>query len=327
MKKMFVASVLLALAVLMAAPATAQEGKPVMAVKTFENPPNYYNSTVGNGLTDMFITELQKTGKYKLIERAQVQQLTDEVDFGKSGYVDQASAVKKGHIMGVEYYFLAKVTNFGAKEQKTGGSGWGGSVFGGLGVKKDEAYVRIDFRIIDATSAETVYADYGEGTYKKSGVSFGGGAWGHGGGDFDVSSSEFLDSMVGRATTMALNNVIDKMDHGFLSTHTSRSAELKQQEASAQNEALAALRKVPGKVLAFVSNDMIIISLGASNGIQVGDRMTVFKSDDIKNSKGEVVYSEEKEVGSLEVFDVQPDRSKAKLVTGVAKEGMTIKVQ
>ena len=61
--------------------------------------------------------------------------------------------------------------------------------------------------------------------------------------------------------------------------------------------------------------------------ISAVSRMTVFKSEDIKNSKGEVVYSEEKEVGSLEVFDVQPDRSKAKLVTGVAKEGMTIKVQ
>ena len=94
-------------------PVVLAEGKPTVAVKTFENPPNYYNSTVGTGLTDMFITELHQTGKYNLIERAQVGQLIDEVDFGKSGYVDQQTAVQKGQIKGVQYYFLAKVTNFG----------------------------------------------------------------------------------------------------------------------------------------------------------------------------------------------------------------------
>ncbi len=326
MKQTFRVAAFVSLLVLLALPVLA--AKPVIAVKTFENPPNYYNSTVGTGLTDMFITELQKTGHYSIIERAQVKQLTDEVDFGKSGYVEQQSAVRKGHIKGVQYYFLAKVTNFGAKKKKVGGGGWGKSVFGGLGYKKDEAYVRIDYRIIDATSGETVYADYGEGTYANKGISFGGGKWGSGGGNLNVDTDEFRDSMVGRATTIALNNIIDKMDHTFLEKAQSRAEQLAQEEADAQQQALEELRKVPGNVLAAISKDMVIVSLGSNNGIQVGDKMTLIRSHDIKNSEGQVVYSEEKEVGTLEVFEVQADRSKVRVISGeTPKEGDTVKVQ
>lgn len=318
--------VVLLLLVALSLPALAgNDGKPVLAVKTFENPPNYANSTVGTGLTDMFITELMKTGKYRIIERAQMGTLTDEIDFGKSGYVEQKSAVKKGNIKGVQYYFLAKVTNFGAENKKVGAGGFGGSVFGGLGFKKDKANVRIDFRIVDATSGETIYADFGEGNYSKSGISFGGGAWGHGGGSLDLSSSEFLESMVGKATILAMNNIIDKMDHSFLSTHTSRAAELAQEEANAQNEAVSALRKVPGKVLARIK-DTIIVNLGSSNGVKVGDRISVCKTVDTRNSKGEVVYSEEQEVGSIEVYEVQPDRCKCHVVNGSAGEGDVAKL-
>jgi hypothetical protein len=254
--------------------------------------------------------------------------LTDEVDFGKSGYVEQQSAVRKGHIKGVQYYFLAKVTNFGAKTNKVGAGGWGGSVFGGMGYKKDEAYVRIDFRIVDATSAETIMADYGEATYSKKGVSMGGGKWGSGGGALDISSSEFLESMVGRATMMAMTNIIDKMDHSFMAKHTSRADELAQEEARAQDEAVAALRKVPGKILAVVSPEMVIIDIGSNNGVKVGDQVGVYQNVDIKNSKGEVVFTEEKEVGLLEVFEAQPDRSKARVVSGAGvKEGYTVKLK
>ncbi len=301
--------------------------KPVIAVKTFENPPNYYNSTVGNGLTDLFITELQKTGKYRIIERAAVKDLMDEVDFGKSGYVEQNTAVKKGHIMGVEYYFFAKVTNFGQKKKKIGGGGWGGRIFGGLGYKKKEAYVRIDFRIVDATSGETVYAGYGEGKCKRGGLSFGGGRWGSGGGALDVSSDEFLASMVGRATMAAIHDIINKMDHDFLARHKSRAKELKEREEKARLEALEKLRHVPGKVLAVTGDSLIVVSLGANNGIRVGDRLQILKQNVIKDSHGNVVYSEDVPIGVLVVYKVQPDRSLARKESGnEIKEGFKVKV-
>ena len=304
--------------------------KPLLGIKTFENPPNYANSTIGTGLTDLFTTELHKTGKYRIIERAQADTLTDEVDFGKSGYVEQKTAVRKGHIKGVEYYFMAKVTNFGAKQQKVGGSGYGGGGWGGIvagiGYKKDEAYVRIDYRIVDATSGEVIDADFGEGTYAKKGISFGGGNWA-GGGSFDFGSSEFLESMVGKATMMALNNVVLKMDHSFIAKHESRADELRQEQADAQRDQMEAMKREPGSILAKVSDTIVVVDIGSAKGFKVGDRLAVLVSVDTKNSAGQVVYSEEKEVGTLELFEVQPDRSKANIVSGRAAEGNTVKLK
>jgi curli biogenesis system outer membrane secretion channel CsgG len=174
---------------------------PMIGIKAFENPPNYYNSTIGNGLSDLFTTELGKTGKYRIVEREAVADLVGEVDLGKSGYGDKATAVPKGHSKGLEYLFICKVTNFG--ERKSG------------------AFVRLDFRIVDAITREVVYVGSGEGTDSTRGVSPDGGAFGSGTGVITFSDRSFLDSKIGRATMKALKDVIDKMDHNFLA-NTSR---------------------------------------------------------------------------------------------------------
>jgi curli biogenesis system outer membrane secretion channel CsgG len=306
--------------------ALAQGGKPVLGIKAFDNPPNFYNSTVGNGLADLFTTELMKTNKYKIVEREALGDLVGEVDLGKSGYGDKATAVPKGHFKGLEYLFICKVTNFGEKERKVGGGGIGGRVFGGIGGRKSEAYVRLDFRIVDATTREVVYAGSGEGSDSTIGVSADGGAFGSGAGAINFSDRSFLDSQVGRATMKSIKDVIDKMDHNFLANRTSGSAEIKGKEATARDNAEAAAQSAPGKVLAVVSNQLIIVSLGSAQGLKIGDKLRVLKEVPVTDSKGKVVYSEEKEIGVLTVTDVQADRSKTTLASGTGvTEGLIVR--
>jgi curli biogenesis system outer membrane secretion channel CsgG len=308
--------------------ALAQGGKPVIGIKAFENPPNYYNSTIGTGLSDLFTTELGKTGKYRIVEREALADLVGEVDLGKSGYGDKATAVPKGHFKGLEYLFICKVTNFGEKERKVGAGGIGGRVFGGAGVRRTEAYVRLDFRIVDATTREVVYVGSGEGSDSTTGVSADGGAFGSGAGAINFSDRSFLDSQVGRATMKSIKDVIDKMDHNFLAGRASGSAEIKGKEAEARNEAEAAAQSAPGKILAVVSNQLIIVSLGGAQGLKIGDKLRVFKEVPVTDSKGKVVYSEEKEVGVLTVIDVQADRSKTSLSSGASvAEGLIVRKQ
>src|SRR5260370_32074754 len=144
--------------------AVAQGGKPVIGIKAFENPPNYYSSTIGTGLSDLFTTELGKTGKYRIVEREALADLVGEVDLGKSGYGDKATAVPKGHFKGLEYLFVCKVTNFGEKERKVGAGGIGGRVFGGAGGRRAEAYVGLDFRIVRAPTQEVCVCGCGKGS-------------------------------------------------------------------------------------------------------------------------------------------------------------------
>lgn len=320
----------LSLSVIVAAvllwPAFSQEKKPILGIKTFENPPNYYNSTIGTGLTDLFVTELHKTGKYTIIERAAVDELVKEVDFGKSGYVDQKTAVRKGNIKGVEFYFFGKVTNFGAEQKKTGLGGIGGRVFGGLGARSDRANVRIDFRIVDATTGETLLAEYGAGESKQSGLSFDGGVFGSGAGAATFQSREFLDSMVGKATLAALSQCVEKMGRFFPQHTQSAAAQIKEKEAEAREAAMEALQSAPGKILAVPAPEVIIISLGKAQGLQNGDTLTVYQEIHTKDTQGNIVYTEEKLIGQIILVDVQQDRSKAQPSSGTGfAEGQIIK--
>ena len=60
--------------------------KPTIAVISFANPSNYYDSTIGNGLTDLFISELMKRNLYRIVERDALPELIDEIDLGQSEY-------------------------------------------------------------------------------------------------------------------------------------------------------------------------------------------------------------------------------------------------
>jgi curli biogenesis system outer membrane secretion channel CsgG len=290
--------------------------KPVIGIKTFENPPNYANSTIGNGLTDLFITELAKTNKYQIVEREALKELIQEVELGQSAYGAKGSAVPKGRFRGMEYLFIAKVTNFGEKQKNIGGGGIGGKILGGVVGRRSEAYVRIDFRIVDATTGEIVYVGSGEGTDTTKGIALIGGVLGEGGGVFNASDKSFLESQVGRATIKALEDIIQKMDHDFLARITSGAMTVKAQETTAAQAAEEALKRSPGKILAVVNNQLIIVSLGAEHGLKIGDKLNVFKLETIKDSQGNVVYSEEKQIGVLTVTDVQADRSKAAVASG-----------
>ena len=234
----------------------------------------------------------------------------------------------KGNFKGLEYLFICKVTNFGEKERKVGGGGIGGRVFGGIGARKSEAYVRMDFRIVDATTREVVYAGSGEGQDSTSGVSLDGGRLGSGAGAINFSDRSFLDSMVGRATLKSIADIINKMDHNFLANRTSGSADIKGKESAARGAAETAAQMAPGKIIAVVSNQLVIVSIGGAQGLKIGDKLRVLKEVGVTDSKGKVVYSEEKEIGMLTVTDVQADRSKTAVSSGAGfTEGMIVRRQ
>ena len=313
----------LAFACCAALPAKSEK-KPLLGIKTFENPPNYHSSTLCTGLTDLFITELSKTKKYRIIERAKVDELVKEVNFGKSGYVDKESSVRKGHIKGVEYLFFAKVTNFGAKKNAVV-SNTVGRIFKGVGVQQEKADVRIDFRIVDATTGETVFADSGEGEEESRGLAIDSNRWGSGARVSDFQSSEFLSSQLGKATIKALKQIISKLDDDFLTQVQSGAATIKGKEAAAQQEAKKVAEDAPGAVT-MVEGQTVYVDLGSNHGLKVGDTLKVYKLSEKKNKSGQVVFTEEVSVGKLKVTAVNPDSSKTVVALGKGfEEGQLVK--
>ena len=281
-----------------------EEKKPSLAVRTFENPPFYYQSTIGTGLTDLFINELMRTGKYRLVEREGLDDLLDEVDLGQSDYSDRRSAVPKGRFIGPEYLLIGKVTAFAEKQKSLEASGFGGVIAGLGGLRKYEAYVRIDFRIVDSKTREVIYSGFCEGLDETGGYSAAASVPG-GGGSIDVSSKSFLDSKLGRATLKALRTLSNKLDHSLL---TYREAP-----------------PLSGRVLAVVDGQVAVINLGKKSGIVPGETLSVFRLENVTDSKGQIVYSNEVPIGSVKVSETQDDRSKGIRISGELMEGYIVR--
>ena len=279
--------------------ALRKEGRPRISVKTFENPATYYNSTIGNGITDMLITKLVQSGRFNVIARHEAfDELKDEIDLGGTGYIEKETKVEKGKIKGVDYILMGKVTNFGHKKSSGGLGGIVPGGFGDISVKKEKAVVWIDFRIVDATTGETLIAESAEGVEKKSGASIGAGDFGDWIGRISFDSDEFRDSMVGKATVKAVDAIAKKMIEHFPLT---------------------------GAIIA-VTGDNLIIDLGEGAGLEIGQRLKVIQEDVIRNSDGEIVFREANEIGVVEITKIQLKSSMAKIVSGCAgvKEGYIV---
>jgi curli biogenesis system outer membrane secretion channel CsgG len=130
---------------------------------------------------------------------------------------------------------------------------------------------------------------------------------------------EFMNSAFGKATSKAIANIVGHLAAVPL-PESSRAGNLK--------AGTEALKHTPGKVLAVAGKDTIIVSLGGKQGFKAGDKLMVYQTNDVKDEKGNVVYSEEKAVGELTIVSVQDDRCRASNTGDFAvQQGWTVKAK
>ena len=115
-------------------------------------------------------------------------------------------------------------------------------------------------------------------------------------------NSQFMASALGKATAQAVNSAVQQLT-AFNLPESARQAKMR--------TATDALKHTPGKVLAVAGKDTIIISLGSNQSFKEGDQLNLYQTVDVKDDKGNVVYTDEKLVGELTIVSVQADRSRA----------------
>jgi curli biogenesis system outer membrane secretion channel CsgG len=306
MRRILVFPVLLFGCLVIDVKAQTPEHLPVVGVATFEDTPNPASPGIASGLTELFVTELMKGGHYKLFERRDLDDLVAEIELGRSGLVARDSRVQKGHLQGIEYLVIGKITNFGTRQNTYGFI---------VGYHHRESYVRVDFRVIDATTGEIVYSGAGEGSDSSNGIGFADGPQGTAIAIVD-QSPRFLRSQIGRATVKAIRQAASSLDHADLANRTSGAQALAASAATASQRAEEARSRVPGKILAAVGDQNIIVSLGSISGFKTGDQLQVFRVETVRDSKGASVFTQEIPVGVITLTDVQRDRSKAARVSG-----------
>lgn len=303
-------------------PALSAQEKPTLFVAPLEGDVSQimaWQPALGEGLAEMLITEINKIGKFDVLESTALENLKDEIRLGEEGFVAADDKVAKGGWAGADFMFRGKVSRFGSKQQGVGLGGFGGGGLGNLGLKTQTSDVRIDWRLVDVYTRKVIHTGSAEGTHKGTGFDIGVAVRGAGG-NIGFGNQEFMNSALGKATVKAVTNITAALA-GMPVPESGRRKAKAGGEAKVQAEAKAvaeAAKSVPGKVLAVVNEQTVIVSLGSKQGFKAGDKLSVFETVDTKDEQGNVVFTEEKLAGEATLESVQEERSKA-AYSGAAK--------
>jgi curli biogenesis system outer membrane secretion channel CsgG len=255
------------------------------------------NVDVGKGIRALLTTRLQQAQKVRVLERAKIDNLMKEQDFGASNRVKKGSGAKIGGILGVEAFAMGDIVVFGRDDRKKGvavGSMLGlKGALGGLsiGKKEEKAVVVIAYRLVDAETSEVIDTGEARGESKRTSKGIGGVFGMKGvaaGGAVDMTSSNFAETIIGEATIDAVDKLAEVINTKI------GSLPAKQSDLETR--------------VAAVSGRSLTIAAGSNDGVQAGDRFEILK-----------VLNEIKDPVTKEVLDVQTE-SLGELVIGTVRE-------
>src|SRR5438270_728550 len=179
------------------------------------------NQDIGKGIADLLVDKLVNDGVYSVIERKMLEKIIAEQNLSNSDRADPNSAAKIGKILGVDAIIIGSITQFGRDDKNTniGGGAIGGLAgrygLGGVRNRSAKAVVGLTARMISTDTAEILGVASSKGESSRSGTSLlgsGGSVIGAGGGEWDMSSRNFGDTILGEAVTQAVSGLASQIE-------------------------------------------------------------------------------------------------------------------
>jgi curli biogenesis system outer membrane secretion channel CsgG len=278
------------------------------------------NQDIGKGIADLLVDKLVNDGTYSVIERKMLDKIIAEQNFSNSDRADPNSAAKIGKILGVDAIVVGSITQFGRDDKKTtvGGGALGGVTgrfgLGGVGKTDSKAVVAITARIINTDTAEILASATGRGESSRSGANLigaGGSSANQGGGAFDMHGSNFANTILGEAVHSAVNQTAQQLESkaGTMPTKTV---------------------VIDGLVADAAADGTIIINIGSSSGIKVGDVLAIKRVGRkiTDPATGKVLRQVEEPIGQIKITEVDAGSAVGKFSgTGAPKVGDAVKNQ
>jgi curli biogenesis system outer membrane secretion channel CsgG len=249
---------------------------------------------IGKGVADLLVNKLVKGGTYSVIERKELDKVLTEQNFSNSNRADPATAAKIGRVLGVDAIVVGSITQFGRddKSNTIGGGALGGLSgrfgVGGVQRRNAKAVVGLSARMVDVNTGEVLAVADGKGESKRSGASLvgaGGGGGSAAGGGYDMTSSNFSQTVLGEAVHDAVTSVAAELD---------------------QNAQRLPTRVVTvDGLVADVTGNSVTLNVGTRAGVKVGDHLQIVrKVKDIKDpATGAVIRSIENKLGEITITE------------------------
>ncbi|HZQ52349.1 MAG TPA: CsgG/HfaB family protein [Bryobacteraceae bacterium] len=273
------------------------------------------NQDIGRGIADLLIDRLTNDGTFRVIERRDLDKILKEQNFSNSDRADNTTAAKIGRILGVDTIIVGDITQFGRDDRNTGAGGalsrWDKYGIGNVGVHKAKAVVGITARMIDVNTGEILASVSGLGESKRSGASLlgSGGAFAtSGGGNVDMSSTNFGQTIIGEAVNASVTQLAGRLEQN--------AGRLPQETV-----------KVNGLV-ADATGNTITINVGTRAGVHVGDKLAITRVDRVIKdpATGKPLRTVEQPVGELQITSADEGSAVGTFTgSGQPKVGDTVK--
>jgi curli biogenesis system outer membrane secretion channel CsgG len=244
-----------------------------------------------SGVSDILVNKLVESGRYTVIERSRIDAVIKEQNLGASGRVDASTAAQIGQILGVDVVIVGSITQFDLQKKQSGGSF---IIFNTTSTETD-AFVKLNVRAINTTTAEIITTAQGDGTANQSDGSTV--VLGVGSGSQTSNEGKLLSIATDKAVTQVVGNLSDKAE-----------------------QIAATPRSIPkaNAVVAAVAGNQVILNKGTGDGYRVGLRISIERpTQTVKDPQtGKVIRQITQSIGTIELVDVDSQSSIGQVITG-----------
>jgi curli biogenesis system outer membrane secretion channel CsgG len=251
----------------------------------------------GIAISDLLSDQLVNGGKFRVVDRKNLDSTLAEHRLSASGEVAPAAMIQSGRLVGARYLISGNVIQFdrtGSSGAAVGGflGGYAGAAAGA--VKSDRVTLRVTARVVDAVSGEIVQSISAEQT--KSSVSLGGfgySGWTAGG----YSNEQFTSSTMGQLINSVAQDIASKID----ATKFAASA--------------PAGPAIAGRILAVDGPD-VTLNVGAAKGVTVGMYFDVVKVRQLKDPDSGKMLTSKVPIAKIQITSVTDDTSVGRTISG-----------
>lgn len=270
---------------------------PTIAILDFENKAHFpYRWNLGQGIRDRLVDELVNSRRYTVLNRADIQDVMNELEMQKSSKFRKEGRLNKGRLKNVKYLIKGAVTDF---SHVAGGSLRGFIKNFGMGTSGQMAVVSVTLYVTDVETGEVVVSrsfsdnvwagdvDFAA-TYKK--VTFG--------------ASSFYKTPLGEATANVIKKCIKSISTAIV-----------------REKWYPSVVKVVG--------DTLIFSGGVDRAIKLGSVWAAHEEGEIlfdPQTGDELGRLPGRDMGRVEVIKVEGRFSHAKIIEGDFAPGQLLKI-
>jgi len=267
--------------------------KPTVAVMKFENrsPFNGSGWDLGDGMKELLIDRLLETGRFRVVERHDMDQVLRELNFQQTSATRSQGRSKPGRLKNVTYLVRGVVNDFGIVSGGRGGASipnW--SIFG----RGRRAQMSMLIQVIDVESGEVLASENVTGSVRATDASVKA--------DFDkvaFGSTGFYRTPLGKAARKTIDRAVSRISGAVAS------------------------KPWRPKVASVGRDDTVIINGGSAHGVRAGQVFQIRRAGQpiIDPDTGDVIGREGgKTVGQVQIVKVRKLYSVAEIISGKPQE-------